>query len=787
MPKPGRDSLPPPDSQRRRRFFRLAVALLVPGFVLLLAEGILRFSGRHYPTTFFVKSPVPGDARLVENDQFSRRYFAPPLMRIPRPVTFQPAKPPDALRVFVFGESAAEGDPGPAFGFARILQVLLRESYPGRKVEVINTAVTAINSHVILPIARECADYGGDVWILYIGNNEVVGPFGAGTVFGPQAPSRAFVGASLDLKTTSIGQALDDLLWNVSRKRATAPAGWEGMEMFLQHQVRGDDPLMASVYRHFERNFDGIIRAGVDSGARVVVSSAGSNLRDCAPFASLLRADLTAKQGDEWNAHYQTGAGQEDRGEFAAAIETFSKANAIDNASAELHFRLARCQAALGHREKAREEFVLARDFDTLRFRADSRINEIIRTTAGEWPGDRVALVDADALFSRDSADGVPGAEHFHDHVHLTFRANYLLALAYAKAVTNWFKPSNPPVSMGWLSEDACAARLALTDWERLMMAEDIGRRRQRPPFTGQLDYAARQNVWEQRLAELRTRAQSADPKAAANQFTGALAKAGDDWQLEHNFAVELLRQTNRTAAAQHFRRVIQLLPHYLPAYDFLGSTLLEEDQAATAEDVYRRALAVRPDYFDGLLGLGRALARQGKQAEAISQFQAAVRRDPNNSTARLTLARSLARARQPEAALQQFREAVRVQPHDPRSRTALAQALANANRLPESLEHFEAAAKFQPESAEAQNNLGTALAALGRRIEAIRHFSEALRLQPDFALAYMNLGSALLAENRVDEAVAALKEAVRLRPDDPRPRQQLEVALSLQQTGVTR
>ena len=61
--------------------------------------------------------------------------------------------------------------------------------------------MTAINSHVILPIARECARRDGDLWIIYMGNNEMVGPFGAGTVFGfARTGSMALVRAELALK-----------------------------------------------------------------------------------------------------------------------------------------------------------------------------------------------------------------------------------------------------------------------------------------------------------------------------------------------------------------------------------------------------------------------------------------------------------------------------------------------------------------------------------------------------------------------------------------------------------
>ena len=58
------------------------------------------------------------------------------------------------FRIFVLGESAAMGDPDPAYGFSRYLEVMLRERYPSMKFEVVNTGSVAINSHVLLPIAR---------------------------------------------------------------------------------------------------------------------------------------------------------------------------------------------------------------------------------------------------------------------------------------------------------------------------------------------------------------------------------------------------------------------------------------------------------------------------------------------------------------------------------------------------------------------------------------------------------------------------------------------------------
>ena len=57
-------------------------------------------------------------------------------------------KPAGTIRVFVLGDSAAQGFPNPSFGFGRILEVMLRQRYPDVKFEVINVAMSAISSRL---------------------------------------------------------------------------------------------------------------------------------------------------------------------------------------------------------------------------------------------------------------------------------------------------------------------------------------------------------------------------------------------------------------------------------------------------------------------------------------------------------------------------------------------------------------------------------------------------------------------------------------------------------------
>src|SRR5207302_5794558 len=127
------------------------------------------------------------------------------------------------------------------------------------------------------------------------------------------------------------------------------------------------------------------------------------------------------------------GSEREARTNFVGALESFQDCAAIDNQYAELHFRIARCFLGLGKTEEAQKQFALARDLDTLRFRADTRINEIIRAAASDRAESNCAILDAADLFARKSPQKIAGRELLLEHVHLNFRRNYLLARAIAE------------------------------------------------------------------------------------------------------------------------------------------------------------------------------------------------------------------------------------------------------------------------------------------------------------------------------------------------------------------
>jgi hypothetical protein len=373
----------PTNNKRASRGWRygpqIATAVLVPVLLLGAIEGVLRLLGVGFSTGLTVPCTVQGRAAACYNLFFPAPFFPPGMIKTPQAYAIPAEKPQGTFRIFVLGESAAMGDPDPAYAFSRYLEVMLRQRYPSMKFEVVNTGSVAINSHVLLLIAKGLAEQRPDVFIIYSGNNEVVGPYGPGTALTSSGMSLPVIRSSIFVRSTRIGQLLT--------KVGTQKKEWGGMEMFLDKQVRENSPLMKYAYANFEKNLRDTVAVARSSGARVIVSTVATNLKDCGPFSSLHREGLGQDDLRSWTALVQQGAALESARSYAEALQAYQAATKIDDQYAELEFRIARSLWMLGDSAGAKAHFLRARDLDTLRFRADSRINDINRSVASSAPG----------------------------------------------------------------------------------------------------------------------------------------------------------------------------------------------------------------------------------------------------------------------------------------------------------------------------------------------------------------------------------------------------------------
>lgn len=696
----------------------------------------LRLGGYGYSTWLFKPLRIGNEQFLVENPDFSLRFFPPELARTPGPIRMKPTKAPGTYRIFILGESAAMGDPEPGFGAGRYLEVLLRERFPEAYFEIVNVAFTAINSHVIVPIARDCARQQGDLWIIYMGNNEMVGPFGAATVFGAKAPPAFLVRIGLAIQQTRVGQLLAALGRHLSSK-SSAPASWGGMQMFLNNQVAPDSPLKAAVYRNFRRNLRDILRAGRQSGARILLNTVAVNLRDSPPFGSLASTNLPADQRGPYE-HF-VGAAESNRAQdrFAEAGDDYDQAARFNALSADIQFRWANCLLSLTNLTAARRHFQAACDLDALPFRTDSWLNGLIAEAAREAANSALVLFDAAAWLATNSPTGIPGQESFYEHVHFNFDGNYRLALGWAEQVARCLPASfTGHAAADWASQALCERRLGLSDWNRCIVGENMLERFRQAPLSQQSNNSQRAETLQAQIKSWRSRMDGAAAAKARELYVEDIQRAPSDYCLSENFASFLVATGDLAGAVAQWQRVHEIIPQdYLAAFR-LGELLPQLGKMAEAQAMLTQAAARRPFLSDPWVELGKIHITQGKLEWALEDFSHARKLRPTDPERSYHTGRALALLNRPQEAIEAFREAIRLNPGYWQAHDALGGLLGLANNIAEAKAELEQVVRLQPSYGRAHLNLGVALLKGGDAFSAAREFQETLRLEPTNSVA---------------------------------------------------
>lgn len=785
-----------PQPKRSRRsiwrlwLFRLTALIVIPAILLLLLELSLRIFGFGYPTDFVVKTQVNDQTVYVYNPDFHRRFFPKGLGRSPDPFLIPAVKPEQTYRIFILGGSAAKGTPEPTFGFGRILEVQLRDRFPQAGFEVLNCSATAINSHVALQIARDCAALEPDLFIVYLGNNEVVGPFGAGTVLAPFSPNLSAIRAGLLLRSTRIGQLAETLLAPLATKRTLGR--WKGMQMFLDNQVAADAPALETVYQHFRHNLSDLCCTAEKSDIPAILCTVATNLKDCPPFASLHHRDLSDDDRKKWDAVYQQAVAHETKYDYAQAIELYLSATEVDDRYADLHYRLGRCYWAIGDYQKARESFVQGREFDTLRFRADTRINDIIRTVANGKSSRSTYLTDIERTFTEASPHSSPGEELFHEHVHLNFKGNVLLATTVLRQVErllpDWVKRS-AAVNRPLLTERECAERLAFTAWERYRVTDQVlNSFVKQPPFINRLYQDELVDKIEKKLSALDISTDSEALELVDAQYRRAIQSNSSDIWLRFNYVSFLLKAAHDLNAAEEQLRVcLRGLPVHADALNQLGSALVRQGELGQAQTFFRRALQIACDNVEIRANLAQALALEGEFDEAFEEFETAMQLDPENASTHHSLGVVLTMQGRTDDAIRHLRRALEIRPGFAEAHSNLGHALLTQGNLNEAIGHFRQALQARPDDAAAHHSLAVALRSQGKPYEAIGHFRQALQIMPADPKTHYHLGLALAMIGRLDEAVGHLREALRRNPGWPAPSNQLAWILATCQDPTIR
>ncbi len=673
-----------PTGHRPPRPKKLAFAALTTAIFFLSLEGALALLGvrpivdTHDPFVGFAANPplfVESAGADTSADGSTWMATAPGKLAYFNQQRFLKQKPAGGFRIFCLGGSTTYGRPyDDATSFPAWLRELLPAAAPETSWEVINVGGVSYASYRVAALMEELVRRQPDLFVIYTGHNEFLEERTYRDLR-QASPMRLRLTAALGkTRTFALLHGLAAAGRDSQPKRHQLPGE---VDAILDHTVgpssyHRDETLRRRVLDHFDINLTRMIQMARSAGAKVVLVAPAGNLKDCAPFKSQHREEMTAARRQQWSTLFNRGKSLEEAGQPKTALEFYQAALAIDDRYAELHYRKGRALLALDRLAEATAAFERALEEDVCPLRALPEIVASVRRIGRKFD---VPVIDFPAILERNClrnhGHNAPGQEYFLDHVHPTIAAHRTLALAIARR----------------LAEEGIITKSA--SWTDAQIAD----------VTAHI---------ESRI--------DADAHAVALRN---LAKVLN-WAGKHEEAGRLAL------------RALETLPDD-PEALFLAAAYLkstgETDQAIAN---YRQAIRQLPDYVEARQLLGAALVEREAFGEALTHFQHAARLRPGDAHVHQMIGAILSEMKQFEQALKAYGRAESVQPDDANLQYNMGFALANLGRRSQAIDRYRRAVALNSDDVDALFNLGILLQEQGQHSDAAKHLRQALRLAPD-------------------------------------------------------
>jgi len=688
---------------------RILLVLVIPLVLFALLEAGLRWCKVGIDPHFVIPDVVQNQAILRENPDIGTLWFKPGLTRSPVPFSV-PDRRAD-VRIALVGESAAMGDPVPAFGVSVQLEAILKLLYPGKTIEVINAAMTAIDSSVIVGITRDLGRLNPDAVIVYMGNNEIVGPFGPE----PEQKSYATLDAayakiSLWVRSLRLGQFLRKLRFG---NLPATGLSWEGLSLFADREISPNSTLLPIIHRRYTDNLNEIVDIIRSYNAVPMVGTMATRI-NWPPFSSASNDDVIAAETLEAD------------GQWSGAYYLYQQLLDRDPWSAEWNYRIARTSLAMGNIDGAVNQFVRSRDLDMLRFRVDSKMNQAVSQVA-----DRAIVIDLEKQFNQYWAE--PG-RFFWDHVHLTPDGNYIVAAAFARELVPLLAGKGLTAAREMPGMEEISRQIVYTDWDRLNTLSAMHQRFLRPPIDAVSHH-------ERLIGELT--AQIAALRKKINRE-----------------AVEESRDRLR-AAAQENPREFHLLARLGRIYEELG-------QHTDAFEIYETMVRIWPHVRSVHREYGRSLVRAGKLDEGLIELRQG--EIPGTLLPRLVAlieaSTVLAESGETAKAIELLNQAVDLAPEYSKSWYNRAIIYSRTGQLDLAERDFLKAVALEPGLPEAYNNLGV-MALKQEKLEiAEGYFNQALSYQRYHVSSLRNIALAAMMKGNWESSLKYSKMLKYLDPE---------------------
>jgi len=405
----------------------LAIRLCVPAPAINMEDPFVSFSGL---------SPL-----FVPDATGTRFETAEERLTAFCPQSFAAVKGPETLRVFCLGGSTVQGRPySVQTSFTTWLELNLRAARPGADTEVINCGGISYASYRLVPIMQELLEHKPDLFIIYTGHNE----FLEDRTYGHLKKKPRFLirmhRIMLNLRIYSHAHQF------LSHHRGRRAQAGRSQKTVLSPEVRTmldfqqglesyhrDQAWRKGIIEHFGHNLETMVKVSRRAGVPVFLVNPVSNLKDCPPFKSEHRSNLSESRIQRV-VELREQAGKLDFSDTYGKIGLLEQAATIDNRHAGLLFLLGKCNERIGRYSEAKKWFVLAKEEDVCPLRILEPMHEIIRDTASRY---QIPLVDVKRLIEQRTADGIAGDEWLLDQVHPRIAAHRLIADALYEVMEN--------------------------------------------------------------------------------------------------------------------------------------------------------------------------------------------------------------------------------------------------------------------------------------------------------------------------------------------------------------
>lgn len=365
------------------------MAVLLPFMILILVEIILHLCNYGYKTNLFVEDETGKYYHL--NPEISQKYFT-----IQENATqgnyelFPKVKKPGTLRFFVLGESSTVGFPYMHNGaFSRMLKYRLQFAYPHTNFEIINLSLTAVNSYTLYDFSKQLVNYQPNAILIYAGHNEYYGALGVASS-SSIGRNTNWIRATIALKEFKLGQWIFRLAAKLKgTDKKTTDYTLTLMERMAHDQsITYNSTLFQQGITQFDSNMTDMLNLFCKHHIPVYISNLVYSQKDLKPFIS-----------------------------------------STDNLSADKQYQLANTAYAQKDFISAKSHYILAKEYDRLRFRAPEMMNILIKKYAEN--NVNVHFVDAVHEFEINSPHAIMDSTLLLEHVHPNLAGQQLISDAF--------------------------------------------------------------------------------------------------------------------------------------------------------------------------------------------------------------------------------------------------------------------------------------------------------------------------------------------------------------------